>query len=158
MREAVRRGLALRREHGIEGVASEEQIDAVLTALGLTVEERYPFRGRLRGLLVRDTVYVREDLPSRQRVWIKSHEAGHHVLHESTPVARYLRGDDVLPSPVGGRQEREAELFAAALVAGEPCAETACVAPWLEESHAGGRGVPAELLWEMVSILNRTWR
>jgi hypothetical protein len=154
MREAVRRGLEIRREHGIVGVASETDVDAVLAALGLTIEEDYPFAGRLRGMLVRDTVYVRRRLSTRERCWIKLHEAGHRVLHAPDPVAAYQRARGPVPSPRGGRREREAELFAGAVMAGEPEEGDTELGDWMETAHADG--VPADLLWELASLFGRS--
>lgn len=154
MREAVRRGLEIRREHGIRGIASEEDVDAVLVALGLTIEEDYPFAGRLRGMLVRDTVYVRRRLSKRERCWIKLHEAGHRVLHAPDPVAAYQRAPGPGSGPRGGRREREAELFAGAVMAGEPLRGDADLADWMDTAHADG--VPADLLWELASLFDRS--
>lgn len=157
MREAVRRGLGLRREHGIRGVASEDEVDAVLVEAGLVVHEDYPFAGdRIRGLLAGGVVYVRRRMGSRERAFVKAHELCHHLFHEAMPAAFYVRAPGQRYASRGGRFEREADAFAGALIAGVPGQSGDEDLPaWLEACHAGG--VPAEQLWELASIMTRTW-
>lgn len=155
MRDAIRRGLDLRREHGLRGVATEDEIDAIMAAAGLRVWT-FPFQGRLRGMIVRRDVYVRRGMGRRERTWTKVHELAHHLLHESVPVATYLREPGRRGVSCGGRMEREADAFAGAVMAGVPAGRAALdMDDWLAASHDGG--VPVDRLWEFASLLGANW-
>lgn len=148
MREAIRRGLRIRRDHGIRGVATEDQVDAVLSSFGLSVVE-FPFAGRIRGLLVQKRVYLRQRMSRPEAVVVKLHELGHHLQH--APTAFYLR----VPGQhfMNGRQEQEAHLFAGTVLTGAPPRSLEALDEWMQEAH--GAGVPPEFLWEFASILVR---
>jgi hypothetical protein len=144
---AVRRGLHLRSEFGITGISSEDEVDAVLGAHGIEVGPPMPFRGRIRGVLLGDMIYLRGSLERGERTVVKAHELGHHLLHETS--AFYM--NTPLHVGLGSRQEREAHLFAGALVLGRPPASTEGVADLMQDGwHAG---VPASFLFEWVNTL-----
>lgn len=108
--------------------------------LGIEIIE-FPFR-RIRGLIVNIDGYtvigVRSALPHHEKRAIVAHEIGHQELHSPT-VGHFfiLEHTYVLP----GRIEREADLFAAALLLDKH--------PWEGETvqeYSGRAGVPEKLV------------
>ena len=137
---------AIRMLYGIRGVASEEDVDRALEGHGLTIHERHPFRGRVKGLLIEDHVFIRRGLQSGERAAVKAHELGHYVLHEGNGL--YLQ---VTQRFVGQRRERQAQLFAGALILGSPSAASRHIRARIFEAQENG--VPIEFLCSYASAI-----
>ena len=108
--------------------------------LGIDIIE-HPFK-RIRGLVLqihdRTVIGVQSTLPPYEKRAILAHELGHHELHSSTVGHYFIREHTHL---VPGRIEREADLFAAALLLDKH--------PWEGETmteYSGRSGVPARLV------------
>lgn len=103
-------------------------LELVTERLGLRVEETALPPG-LGGLLIDGTILLAADLGAADRRWVWAHELGHAVLHA---------GDErCLDAVATARWERQAELFAGALLLGWPVRGE----PWeLAEDH----GLPGE--------------
>lgn len=147
MKEALTRGLAVRREYGIVGFASEAQVDAIVADAGLAVEHEYPFAGRLRALLAGGTIYLRQHLEPGEQPVLLAHELYHHQQHEH--FGHFLS----VPGHTGlrNRCETEAQLFAGGVVLGRPPPTRDGVTEMMQD--AADAGVPPTFLWEWVSIL-----
>jgi hypothetical protein len=117
---AVRLAAEWRARQGIARVASEADVDAVLGMVGLSVQVR-AFESELVGLLYRGTVYVAAGLPSLGRAFVKAHELGHHVLGHGNFLFTQLTRTEL--GVRANREERDAQVFAGALVFGFPCAD-----------------------------------
>ena len=141
--------MALRREHGVEGFATEDQIDEILATLGLTVCPGYPFRGQIRAMLLGRTIYLAERMERGERIVAKAHELGHHLLHGSNGFYR------ASPGHVGGgnRKEDEAHVFAAAVALDRPPASRERIDERMHEAFECG--FPPCFLWEWVAALGR---
>lgn len=147
MREALQRGLAIREAFGIEGYATEDDILRIVQARGLMVRANRPYRGRVQGMVIDDTIYLRARMDRGQRVVVMAHELGHHDLHRASafyvsPMGHVTAGD---------RYEDEAHLYAGALVLGRPPPTRDRVNEMMHDAF--DCGVPASFLWEFVSIL-----
>lgn len=138
---------AVRLSHGISGVASEEDVDRVIEAHGITVHERHPFVGRVKGLLIDDHIFIRSGLRSGERAAIKAHELGHFVLHDGNGL--YLK----MPKHrlIGHRRERQAQLFAGALILGSPAAARLQIKERIFE--ASENGVPTTFICSYASAI-----
>ena len=80
--------------------------------LGLRVET-WPFEGGVNELIVHESIGVRPGLPRPWFRWCVAHAIGHHVMHVGTPF--FL---EQWQTSVRAKAERQAEEFAAFLVAG----------------------------------------
>ena len=101
----------------------------LVAALGLEVVT-FPFRGRIKEMVVEGVIGVRPGLPRPWFRWYVSHAIGHHMLHAGTSF--YLESWQWVSH---ARAERQAEGFASRLLAGP--------GPW---DTAGEMGIPAEKL------------
>ncbi len=80
--------------------------------LGLEVVT-FPFGGRVKEVIIGGTIGVRPGLPRPWFRWYVAHAIGHHVLHVGTSF--YLQSWQWVNH---AKAERQAEEFAAALIAG----------------------------------------
>ncbi len=87
------------------GLAVPVDLKGLAAALGIEVVS-FPFRGRLEEVIIDGTIGVRRGLDRRWFRWRVAHGIGHHQLHTGVRA-----GYD-------GKAERQAEEFAASLVAG----------------------------------------
>ena len=86
-------------------------LKVLASALGIEVVS-FPFRGRLEEVIIDGTIGVRSGLDRRWFRWRVAHGIGHHQLHTGVRTrADGCAGWD-------GKAERQAEEFAASLVAG----------------------------------------
>ena len=81
-------------------------------ALGLRVVE-FPFRGRLKEVIIDGVIGVRPGLSRAEFRWLVAHATGHHLLHVGTSF--YLES---WQWPNRAKAERQAEEFAACLLGG----------------------------------------
>ncbi|HEV8633166.1 MAG TPA: hypothetical protein VG370_02830 [Chloroflexota bacterium] len=100
----------LNRTHGVDGVPSDAELDAMLAATGLAVVEGCRFTGRVREVYAAGLLGIRAGLPAGWVRWLKAHGLGHHLLHRGNHL--YRRGRLHLWQ----RHEVEAELFAGGLL------------------------------------------
>lgn len=84
----------------------------LVEALGLEVVT-FPLRGRLQEVIIDGVVAVRRDMPRPWFRWYVSHALGHHLLHVGSGF--YLESWQWVNV---AQAEREAEVFAAWLLAG----------------------------------------
>ena len=93
------------------GLAVPVDLQGLASALGIEVVS-FPFRGRLQEVIIDGTIGVRSGLDRRWFRWRVAHGIGHHQLHTGVRArAGGCAGCD-------GKAERQAEDFAASLVAG----------------------------------------
>lgn len=115
MHAVVRLAGRVRARQGVRGVPDDAELDALLAAEGLDVEEGWPFTGRVREAYSAGVLGIRAGLPSGWVRWLKAHGLGHHLLHHGN----HLYATGTLHR--WERQEVEAELFAGTLLlADEP--------------------------------------
>jgi hypothetical protein len=116
MHTALRIAESLRSDYRIQGIASEDEIERVLTDQGLVCQLSRRLRGRLKGYLYHTTVRVRASLARPERAFVEAHELAHHVLGHGN--ALYL----AVPSRrlMLNKEEVQATLFAGALMMGTP--------------------------------------
>ena len=104
----------------------------------------YPFR-KIRGLVIhidgRVILGVKSDLPAYEKRAIVAHELGHHELHPSEVGHFFIREHTFM---VPGRYEREADLFAAALLLDRLPEEGETVM-----EYSGRAGVPERIVKAM---------
>ncbi len=93
------------------GLAVPVDLKDLASALGIEVVS-FPFRGRLEEVIIDGTIGVRYGLDRRWFRWRVAHGIGHHQLHTG---ARARSGGC---AGCDGKAERQAEEFAASLVAG----------------------------------------
>lgn len=136
---------AMRLHHNILGVASEEDVDRAIAGHGLTLHERYPFVGRVRGAIIDDHVFIADGLCGGERIAVKAHELGHYVLHEGNGF--YLQMP--MHRIIGLRRDRQAQLFAGALILGSPTGVS--VSERIIEAQENG--VPIEFLCSYASAI-----
>ncbi len=93
------------------GLSVPVDLKSLACALGIQVVS-FPFKGRLTEVIIDGTIGVRGGLDRRWFRWCVAHGIGHHQLHTGPRARR--------PSCAGcdGKAERQAEEFAASLVAG----------------------------------------
>jgi hypothetical protein len=151
MHTALRIAEALRTDYAIHGIASEDEIERVLTDQGLVCQFSRRLRGRIKGYLYYTTIRVRADLPSPERAFVEAHELGHHVFGHGN--ALYL----AVPSRrlILNRSEYQATLFAGALVIGSPR-----MGPIFDARlhDAWEAGIPADCLSDYTNALLRLGR
>ena len=137
----------LRDRYRLRGVATEDDVDRILGEHGLTICERWPFVGRVKALLVEDHVFLAKGLCRGERTAYKAHELGHFLLHEGNGLylqvpARQMMND---------KRERQAQLFAGALLLGSPVKTRRTIEARLAEAH--GNGVPLDFLCSYASAI-----
>ncbi len=86
-------------------------LKVLASTLGIEVVS-FPFRGRLEEVIIDGTIGVRCGLDRRWFRWRVAHGIGHHQLHTG------VRARDGGCAGCDGKAERQAEEFAASLVAG----------------------------------------
>jgi hypothetical protein len=94
-----------------------EQLLEIARDSGADVDLHEPLGGRVREVYAEGTIAIRRGMPEVWTRWLLAHGLGHHMLH---PHANhlYLAGNDRLFER--DRHEYQAELFAGALLVGEP--------------------------------------
>ena len=102
----------------------------LVAALGLEVVT-FPFRGRIKEMIVEGVVGVQPGLPRPWFRWYVAHAIGHHMLHAGTSF--YLESWQWVSH---AKAERQAEEFAAWLLTG----------PYPVWGTLGELGVPTEKL------------
>lgn len=152
-RRAVRRALAIRRELGIVGVATAEEVDRAIVAAGV---RRWPddaMPDRLYGAYYRGVIRVRRGLLPGTATYVAAHELGHAVCgHARGAYEAPLAGG----APPEEAAEEEAHLFAFGLMLGRPARTTGGLDGQL---HAGCEaGLPLPMLFEVVNVLARAAR
>lgn len=106
------RAMQLRSVYGIEGFASDGDLDVLLAAKGVEILTLSWSAVGLRELLVGRFLALRRGQSRDWERWLKAHALGHLLLHE---------GDQrQMPPLVVDRQEQQSEEFAGYLVIGEP--------------------------------------
>ena len=145
----VARALAVRSSLGIEGVATEQQVEAAIAAAGLELWDEAPLAGRVYGLLHDRVVYVKRGLlPATRRV-VKAHEFVHHLNGDATAYYRPV-------APFGGpetrRGEWRAQVGAYALLLGQPAPDLPSLTAQVRWAHDHG-GLPWDFLAAAVSLL-----
>lgn len=93
------------------GLAVPVDLKVLASTLGIEVVS-FPFRGRLEEVIIDGTIGVRCGLDRRWFRWRVAHGIGHHQLHTG------VRARDGGCAGCDGKAERQAEEFAASLVAG----------------------------------------
>jgi Zn-dependent peptidase ImmA (M78 family) len=103
-----------RADAGITGLATADQIRAMAEAGGLRVLTD-PLCPDLKGVLIGQTAYLRDDLSAGERSYVLAHEIGHSrldhgsMLYSPVGMARY-----------GMKQEDQAHIFAGVVLWGYP--------------------------------------
>lgn len=120
MKTAIRLGVALRAQHGIRWIATEDDVDRVIADSDPPIEvvEGWGFRShRLKAQRVERAIYLRDGLTAGERIVYKAHELGHVLQHAGNQL--FL----ALPQTVHlkNRQELAAQMFAGGLLLGYPC-------------------------------------
>ena len=110
------RGCALADELGV-GPGAE--LRPVLEHLGLEVEP-WRFAGRVREVIVERTIGIDDRLSEPWVRWLTAHAVGHHLLHTGTSL--YVESWQWVARL---KAERQAEEFAAGLLAGGPASQAA---------------------------------
>lgn len=95
----------LRQEHSVTGIPTDEQIDATLDAVGLTVID-FPFAPGINEVIIDNYVGLRIGLSRRWRRWLKLHALAHRLFDDGNQF--YLLRQD---SAIVAQQENRAELF-----------------------------------------------
>ena len=111
------------------GLSVPVDLQRLVAALGLEVVT-FPFRGRIKEMIVEGVIGVQPGLPRPWFRWYVSHAIGHHMLHAGTSF--YLESWQWASH---AKAERQAEEFAGRLLAGH--------SPW---GTAGEMGIPIEKL------------
>lgn len=93
------------------GLAVPVDLQGLAVALGIEVVS-FPFRGRLEEVIIDGTIGIRRGLDRRWFRWRVAHGIGHHQLHTG------VRARSGGCAGCDGKAERQAEEFAASLVAG----------------------------------------
>lgn len=107
-------GHALRERYELRGVVSESDLEVVLAAERLTIDEGWPLSGRLQEVYIAERgsgeghAAIRRGLSVREVRWLTAHALGHHTMHRTN---RYILDRVTL-----AKREREAELFAGAFL------------------------------------------
>ena len=100
----------------------------------------FPFRGRIKEMIVEGVVGVRPGLPRRWFRWYVAHAIGHHVMHLGTSF--YLESWQWVSQ---AKAERQAEEFAARLLGG----------PDGQRRTASELGIPGEKRWLLERLAGR---
>lgn len=102
--------LQVRREHGITGCPTYDDLCRVCDALGVQVDEAaVELRGRVKEAVAEGAIGLAPGLPADWKRWFLAHGLAHTVLHE---------GDHLCMTRRDARQwrhERDAEVFAGVL-------------------------------------------
>lgn len=128
----------IRRESGITGVPTTDEIAEIIRGQGAVLNSDQSFRGELLGVCIRRRIAVRQGLSEADRRHVLLHELSHFLM-DSGNQHYYLRGDYWQAR----KQERRAELIAGWLLfedAFSPGAE------WTVESLAEHGNVPVEFV------------
>lgn len=148
MLTAVARALEIRSRHGIEGVASEDEVDRAVAGAGFDLREDRPYEDRLYGRFFRGTVCVKRGLWPELRRVVKAHELGHGVLgHDTGYYLQPALGGEV----PRGAAEIQAQIFAWTLLVGEPAPSADGLTAQMHAAHEAGVSLP--FLCTAVSIL-----
>ena len=94
------------------GLSLPVDLKGLADALGLEVVS-FPFKGRIREIIIGRTIGVRHGVSRRWFRWYVAHAIGHHQMHVGTSF--YLQGWQWVAQ---AKAERQAEDFAACLVSG----------------------------------------
>jgi hypothetical protein len=143
---AVARALQLRAEHGILGVASRAQLEAVVAASGLELWTEEPFEGRVWGAFTDGVIGVRRHLLPGTQLMVIAHETGHGLLGHANG---FYRAGNSTRRLVG--VEAEAHVFAWALLLGRPAPDMDGLTAQIQRGHRAG--LPIDWLFTVVSIL-----
>ena len=103
------RATELWRDHGLRAPVD---LRSLTRALGLRVVE-FPFRGRVKEVIIDGVIGVRPGLSRAEFRWLVAHATGHHLLHVGTSF--YLESWQWANR---AKAERQAEEFAAWLLGG----------------------------------------
>src|SRR5512146_114378 len=108
----------LRKQHQIGDYPTDEQIDALLAAVGLPYSVE-PLAGRLKDVYVSKNgvkrLYLNSNLPREWLRWLKLHAVVHHLCHSSCqPLMLYIENNQHLAA----KEERHADLGAGYLAWG----------------------------------------
>lgn len=142
---AVERALAVRRRHGIRGVATRAQLEAVAAAHGLEVWER-PLAGRVYGFYADGVIVLGQHLlPGTQRL-VLGHEIGHALLGHGTAAFEATDG-----RPPRSRTEADAAVFGFAALLGRPADTMDGLTAQIQRGAAAGLPPPA--LFAAASVL-----
>ena len=110
------------------GLSVPVDLRRLAVELGLEVVS-FPFKGRIKEAIIGRTIGVQPGLPRPWFRWYVAHAIGHHVLHVGTSF--YIQSWQWVNH---AKAERQAEEFAACLVAGPDGAHVA----------AGELGIPRD--------------
>jgi hypothetical protein len=136
----------VRHAYHIDGLATEDRIDAAIGHMGLELVENLPLKGRLLGFHYDGVIGVREGLSGGERRAIKAHELGHYLLDNVNALY-------VVTSPqrlLLNRYEARAQMFAGALLLGPPD-ESAGLDERLHEAYEDG--IPLGFLFSYVGAV-----
>ena len=103
------RAIELWRDYGLRAPVDLRRLTR---ALGLRVVE-FPFRGRVKEVIIDGVIGVRPGLSRAEFRWLVAHATGHHLLHVGTSF--YLESWQWVNR---AKAERQAEEFAACLLGG----------------------------------------
>jgi hypothetical protein len=117
MSRAARLAVVLRHLHGIEGTATEYDVDAAICEAGLRVKE-YPFVSELTALIYGRTIYLKPGMDRPTRTMQKVHELGHWELAHGNMFFTTLTAQQM--AIYGNRDERDAMIFAGCFLYGYP--------------------------------------
>lgn len=135
MSRPARLAAVLRHLQGIEGTATEDDVDAAITDAGLRVKE-YPFASELTALIYGRTIYLKPGLGRPARTLYKAHELGHWELAHGNMLMTTLTAQQM--AIYGNRDERDAMIFAGCFLYGHP------IGPGFDERvrEAADEGMP----------------
>lgn len=145
MLTAVRRALQIRAEHGIVGVATRAQVEAVVAGQGLELWTEEPFAGRVWGAFSDGVIGVRRRLLPGTQLMVVAHETGHAVLGHAAGLYRTGR-----PRRLVG-VEAQAHIFAWTLLLGAPGPGLDGLTDQVHAGHAAG--LPLDWLFTVLAVL-----
>jgi hypothetical protein len=140
---AVSAGIVVREAVGVDGLASESDIERAADWAGARIRY-YPGVPDLPAVQARRSIWLSDDLGARRR-FVVAHELGHVRLGHGLNLYTSSLGI------YGTREEHQADAFACALLLGAPCG------PRFDEAlmEAQESGVPGECLLRFLDAVGR---
>ena len=144
MQGAIRLAEVIRREYGIRGLATQDEVDRIAHEQGFNVWHEAGLTGPVKGFRLFELIATAKGLANGGRLAVTCHELGHALLHTSN--AMYV--EQTSRRMLADKQEQEAQVFAMVLLLGP-----------LDEGFDGrmhdayDNGVPMEFLCSGINAL-----